>query len=77
MFLLDTNLVSEITQVRRDSGVELWLSSTPPEAMHISAITLTELRFGIDRLADGRRRDSLLRWISRTYRFNSTAASWT
>lgn len=62
MFLLDTNLVSEVTRIRRDPGVESWLSSAHPELMFISAITLTELRFGIARLADGRRRDALLRW---------------
>lgn len=64
MFLLDTNLVSEVTKARRDPGAELWLSSTPPETMHISAITLAELRFGIDRMTDGRRRDGLLRWYT-------------
>ena len=62
MYLLDTNLVSEVTKPRRDAGAERWLSATPPETMYISAITLSELRFGIERLADGRRRDSLLRW---------------
>lgn len=64
MFLLDTNLVSEVTKPRRDPGAELWLSATPPETMYISTITLTELRFGIDRMTDGRRRDDLLRWYT-------------
>lgn len=65
MFPLDTNLVSEVTKPRRDPGAERWLSATPPETMYISAITLSELRFGIERLAEGRRRDDLLRWYSR------------
>jgi predicted nucleic acid-binding protein len=62
-FLLDTNVVSEWTKPRPDAGVVAWLAEIDEDRAFISVITLTELRYGIDRLAPGARRRRLDDWL--------------
>jgi toxin FitB len=50
MFLLDTNVVSELRKVRlgkADTRVAQWSETTEPSAFYISAITVLELEAGI------------------------------
>ena len=50
MFLLDTNLVSELRKVRSgkaDAGVAAWADQVEATALFISAITLHELELGV------------------------------
>ena len=46
MYLLDTNIVSEVLRRRPDPKVIARLSQVEPEEIHASVITLFELRFG-------------------------------
>ncbi len=62
-FLLDTNLVSEWTKARPDPGVIGWLADADEDRVFLSVITLAELRHGVERLAEGRRRKRLNEWI--------------
>ncbi|MBI2755944.1 MAG: type II toxin-antitoxin system VapC family toxin [Chloroflexi bacterium] len=62
-FLLDTNVVSEWTRPQPDRGVVEWLASIDEDRTFLSVVTLAELRFGIERLAAGRRRASLQAWL--------------
>lgn len=53
MFLLDTNVVSELRKIgdrRADTNVTRWAESVTAIDMHISAITLMEVEIGIQRL---------------------------
>jgi predicted nucleic acid-binding protein len=63
MFLLDTNVVSEPKRARADVNVIRWLSDQLLSDLHISVITVGELRRGIVRLEPGRRRDDLDFWL--------------
>lgn len=63
MFLLDTNVVSEPKRARADANVIRWLSDQLLSDLHISVITVGELRRGIVRLEPGRRRDDLDFWL--------------
>lgn len=48
MFLLDTNVVSELRRPERaDTNVRAWASSTPAELYAISVVTVLELERGI------------------------------
>ena len=51
MFLLDTNIVSEIVKRAPDARVLARLNSEPPGRLHISSVTVFELRFGAARSA--------------------------
>ncbi len=47
MFLLDTNVVSELRRPERaDTNVRAWASSTPAELYAISVVTVLELELG-------------------------------
>jgi toxin FitB len=63
-YLLDTSAVSEWVKPRPDPGIAAWLDEVDEDRTYLSVITLGELRTGVDRLADGRRRDRLDRWLT-------------
>jgi predicted nucleic acid-binding protein len=68
-FLLDTNLVSEWMKPRPNAGVVAWLADVDEDRTFLSVITLTELRYGIERVAVGNRRKSLDDWLNDDLRF--------
>lgn len=59
MIILDTNVISELTRAAPDPGVVSWVDSLPTEETAITAITAAELRYGVRRLPDGRRKTEL------------------
>ena len=59
MILLDTNIISEALKPNGDPAVLAWLDAQSVETLHLSTITLAELRFGIAALPAGQRRDLL------------------
>ena len=59
MILLDTNVVSEPLRRAPEPRVGAWLDAQALETLHLSAITVAELRFGVRSLPVGRRRDRL------------------
>lgn len=62
-FLLDTNVVSEWVKSRPNAGVVAWLADADEDRVFISVVTLAELRYGIERLAAGKRRARLEAWL--------------
>jgi toxin FitB len=62
-FLLDTNVVSEPMRLRPNAGVLSWLAQVDEDSVFLSVVTITELRYGIERLATGKRRDRLEGWL--------------
>jgi toxin FitB len=62
-FLIDTNVVSEWVRPRPDSGVLAWLAEADEDRVFISVVTLAELRRGIARLPQSRRRNRLDEWL--------------
>ncbi len=65
MILVDTNVLSELTRPEPATRVVAWLDVNEP-ALAVPAIALAELRYGIARLPQGRRRSSLLRFWQTT-----------
>lgn len=59
MILLDTNVVSEPLRPTPDLAVVAWLDAQAPETLYLSSITVAEVRFGIARLPDGKRKTVL------------------
>ena len=49
MYLLDTNVISELRRVRPHGAVLAWLRAVDDAALHISAVTLGEIQSGIER----------------------------
>lgn len=59
MILLDTNVVSELMQRSPGSEVIRWLDNQPAESVWTTAITVFEVRTGLELLPAGRRRRNL------------------
>lgn len=62
-FLLDTNVVSEWVKPRPNTGMMRWLAEVDEDRVFLSVVTLAELRRGIERLSDGKRRRQLDGWL--------------
>ncbi|MFN0302589.1 MAG: type II toxin-antitoxin system VapC family toxin [Burkholderiales bacterium] len=61
-YLLDTCVVSELSRPRPDPGVLAWMLETDVFSLHLSAMTIGEVRRGTLRLPVGKRRTSLAGW---------------
>ena len=59
MILVDTNVVSEPLRARADPRVVAWLDRQAVDTLLISAITVSEILFGVAALSAGRRRNRL------------------
>ena len=62
-YLLDTNVISELVRPKPAKAVLAWFENIPSEALHISVLTLGEIRKGIENMPDGARREKLRLWL--------------
>jgi toxin FitB len=60
MIILDTNVVSELMRPDPAPQVAAWVRGRDRHELRTTAITLAEVRYGIARLPDGRRKQALL-----------------
>lgn len=67
-YLLDTNVVSETSKKKPDSNVLAWLGRITLSETGISAMTIGELRRGIELVPDGIRRATLEAWYQENVR---------
>lgn len=83
MFVLDTNVVSELMRPAPEPAVASWVAGLATATLFLTAITEAELRFGLAVMPPGRRRDGLAAGLERMLRpgfanrilpFDSTAA---
>lgn len=63
-YLLDTNVISEYSRVRPpDARVKTWVDAQNEDTLHLSVLTMGEIRKGTTLLPAGSRRDQLERWL--------------
>jgi predicted nucleic acid-binding protein len=62
-YLLDTNAVSEWVKPQPNVNLIRWMESVDEDRTFISVVSLAELRYGIERLAPGQRRNQLENWV--------------
>lgn len=67
-WLLDTNVLSELRRPRPETKVVAFVEAQPLESLHISVVTLAEIRFGIELLANPGRRAELTEWLTHKVR---------
>lgn len=60
MILVDTNVVSELMRPEPAPQVASWVRSRDRRELFTSSITVAEIRYGLARLPDGRRKQVLL-----------------
>ena len=67
-FLLDTNVLSELRRPKPVRKVIAFVSAQPLDQLYVSVVTLAELRFGIESVADAARRADLNDWLTHKVR---------
>ena len=67
MYLLDTNVVSELRRPRPHGAVLEWIAGVPAEQLFISAVTVGEIQagIGITREQDEAEAEELEAWLDR------------
>lgn len=67
MYLLDTNVVSELRKPRPHGAVLQWVQATAEADLHLSVVTLGEIQAGIEitREQDGVKATELEQWLER------------
>jgi toxin FitB len=67
VFLLDTNVISELRRPRPHGAVVAWLRSTSDSDLHLSAVTIGELQAGVEitREQDPTKAADIEAWIER------------
>jgi hypothetical protein len=63
-YLLDTNVISDWASGSPDPDVRKWLGFIPSHDLFLSAVSIAEVRFGVESRDPGRRRTELETWIS-------------
>ena len=62
-YLLDTNVISQITKDRPNEHVIRWLDDRDEEDLFLSVATLLEIRAGIELSSVGKKRNELKHWL--------------
>ena len=61
MIILDTNVLSALMRPAPDEAVIAWLDEQPGSSVWTTAVTVLEIRFGLQILPAGKRRSGLMR----------------
>jgi predicted nucleic acid-binding protein len=61
MIILDTNVISALMRTEPEKPVVKWLDAQPAASVWITAVTVMEIRFGLQTMPKGRRQEALIR----------------
>lgn len=64
MIVVDTNVISELMRPAPDSHVLRWVRAQPSGELRTTSVTVAEIRYGIERLPDGRRKNDMRRSVN-------------
>ena len=67
-YLLDTHVISELARPHPNALVLRWFQSVPDDALHLSVLSLGELRKGVETALDRKRREKLRLWLEKDVR---------
>ena len=62
-YLIDTCTLSELVRPTPAPSVVAWFEAVASEALYVSALTLGEIRKGVEKLPAGRRREQIGSWL--------------
>ena len=67
MYLLDTDVVSELRRPKPHKGVLNWIGGVPADRLFLSAVTVGEIQAGIEitRERDEAKAEELASWLDR------------
>jgi tRNA(fMet)-specific endonuclease VapC len=62
-FLLDTCAISELIARQPDPGLVEWIDGIGEEKIYLCVITISEIKKGIEKLSESRRKRELTAWL--------------
>lgn len=62
-YLIDTNVISELVSARPHPKVIAWFEQIPMDAIFLSVLTLGEIRKGVEKIGNNKRKNTLLIWL--------------
>src|SRR3989475_10265719 len=62
-YLLDTNCISELVRLKPEPSVMAWMQAAEETLLHLSVLTVGEIRKGLAGLPQGKRRTHLETWL--------------
>jgi len=62
-YLIDTCCISELVKKKPNPNIVKWFAEQDEHSMYLSVITFGELRKGIEKLPDSKKKDELKRWV--------------
>ena len=62
-YILDINVISELVAAQPNPKVIQWLEDVDPDKIFLSVIAIGELKKGIDKLPESKRKDLLDVWL--------------
>lgn len=70
MYVLDTNVVSELRRARPHAAVVNWIAGVPSSSLHIASVSAGEIQSGIEltRKRDAARAEEIERWLDELIR---------
>ena len=63
-YLLDTCVISELVKPTPNRKVVDWINELPSEALFLCAITIGEVRKGLTKLPDSKKKERLTLWLN-------------
>lgn len=65
MYLLDTNVVSELRKLKPHQGVVAWIQAASEDSLYVSAVTIGEIQAGIEitRRQDPEKAQEIEAWL--------------
>ena len=63
-YLLDTNVISNVTKPVPSTSLVVWIAEQADEDLFISSLTVAEIRRGVLEAPAGRKRDALYAWFA-------------
>ena len=63
-YLLDTCVMSELVKATPNENVINWINNTPDERLFLSVITIGEIRKGLTKLPDSKKKYQLTNWLN-------------
>jgi predicted nucleic acid-binding protein len=62
-FLVDTNCISEVVRLKAEPRVMAWMETADESLLHLSVLTMGEIRKGLAALPQSKRRSQLETWL--------------
>jgi len=63
MFILDTNIISELIKKEPNNNVLTWLSHQLEDNLYLSVVSLIELKKGVFLMEESHKRQHIINWL--------------